>query len=76
MIMLNVKAHNTKARKLYENCGFVWFFQGPTDCIYTMQLNIPADKLPQGNIIQRHKKIAGLIAASALGGLIWWKYIR
>ncbi len=74
--MLNVKVNNTKARKLYEKAGFVPLAHAGDDIFYTKQLNIPTDKLPQGNSIQRHKKISTAIAVLTLASLVWWKYIR
>lgn len=74
-IVINAKIDNTKARSLYEKNGFACVFSYGSDCIYLRAFNVPADKLPQGNIIQRHKKASLALMLGTLGGLIWWKYI-
>ena len=70
-----VKKSNTKAQKLYESCGFTIAISLDDDFYYKKNLDVPEDKLPQGNIIQRNKKISTAIASLAIAGLVSWNYL-
>ncbi len=81
-IQLTVKRTNIGAIKFYEKTGFVCVFPEPTlpanikdrfeDYSYSFKLNIPADQLPQGNILQRNPKKTALIVSAAIASLIWY----
>ena len=78
-VTLSVKKGNTRARKLYEKEGFLR--SSPEvlenfmpDMFYEYQLDITPDNLPQGNIIQRYKKISMVLLATGLGALLWRKF--
>lgn len=72
---LAVKKSNTKAQKLYESCGFTIAISLDDDFYYKKNLDVLEDKLPQGNIIQRNKKISTAIASLAIAGLVSWNYL-
>jgi ribosomal protein S18 acetylase RimI-like enzyme len=80
LIMINTKRHNTLAQHLYEKEGFKLVYPNATDTtsqdfIYTMQFEIPAGKMPQGNIIQRYPKTTlAAIGGISTGALLWWLY--
>ena len=73
-ISLNTKLDNIKAQSIYEKAGFKGMAAG-TEVYYTKEIDIPADQLPQGNIIQRNPKISALIAATGISSYLWWKHI-
>lgn len=73
-INLWVKKDNIKARVLYEKEGYTCMIPEAAlpylpQLLYEKQVDIPADKLPQGNIIQRHPfaTAGGLLAILGLG---------
>lgn len=75
-IWLNAKMSNTKARNLYEKAGFSARPAGD-DVIYSLQTNIPAKDLPQGNFIQRNPVTSLLMASSLIGGSYWaWNHFK
>ncbi len=74
-IMLNTKRSNLTAQKLYQKEGFTPISAFSQDIIYEMKLEVPADKQPQGNIIQRYPKTAlATIVGISTGALLWWIY--
>ena len=81
-VFLMVKADNIAARTLYEKEGFVCKFASPEaqaklvnmPMPYTKKLDIPADELPKGNIIQQYPKTSLAIGALSLGTLAYYKY--
>jgi hypothetical protein len=75
-IMLSAKTDNTKAIGLYTQEGFV---PAPSyipmkDTIFTFNVDVPADKLPAGNIIQRHPKTFLALSVPLIAGLLYLKY--
>lgn len=64
-IRLTVEKENSKALQLYKKKGFI--SQGYW---HELRLNIPADRIPQGNIIQRYPLTSLSVAALAAG--LWY----
>jgi ribosomal-protein-alanine N-acetyltransferase len=68
-VTLATNVNNTVARHMFEQAGFT-LAQIEYDVVanYDLTIDIPADKLPQGNIIQRHsgESLATLVAATVL----------
>lgn len=73
-VSLAAKKSNNTAQKLYESCGLKIVVSLGDDFYYNKTLDVPTDKLPQGNSIQRHKKTSAAIATLAISGLTLWKY--
>ena len=42
------------------------------DIPYHLSLEVPADKLPKGNIMQQHRKKSWMLIAAVVGGLIYF----
>ncbi len=79
-IQLAVNTKNERAQKFYKSHGFTPLFETniskktneQRSYFYTKKIDIPADELPQGNIIQRYPKTSAVCAAIATIG-IWQK---
>jgi ribosomal protein S18 acetylase RimI-like enzyme len=86
-LSLTVKRDNIAARTLYEKEGFATRFAdlshlppelqakfATLPMPYTKNLDIPADELPKGNIIQQYPGTSLAIGAASLGALAYYKY--
>ena len=65
-IQLYVKTDNVPARRLYKKAGFECLFESPFLCAMGKKLDVPADKLPQGNVIQRYPKLSLALIGAAI----------
>lgn len=79
VIMLSTKADNVNAIALYEKEGFLCLLSpyhraNAQDLFFTRKVDVAADKLPKGNIIQRYPKTSGIVVLIALCGFIFRKY--
>jgi predicted acetyltransferase len=81
IIMLETGKDNKVAQSLYENAGFKKMFE-PTEkhvsVAYMQALEVPHDKRPYGNIIQRHPKtaLATVVSMGILTALARSKILR
>jgi ribosomal protein S18 acetylase RimI-like enzyme len=84
VINLMVDSSNSSAIALYEREDFVCKFNRralqeagkrlPSHLIFTCSVDVPKDKLPRGNLIQRHPKVTAAVFVTAAIGL--WAYSK
>jgi|GEM_PF-3375398 len=81
VLIINVRRDNSNARALYEKFGFRSAFPKEQESkmreiIYTARLPIPADRLPQGNSIQRNPRTTVGIVLGTVGAYYAWKIYK
>jgi ribosomal-protein-alanine N-acetyltransferase len=79
-IMLATKRENSAAIALYEKEGFLCALSPHAratakDLFFMLSVEVPADKLPKGNIIQRNPKAFFTLAVVAVCGFMYKKFI-
>jgi ribosomal protein S18 acetylase RimI-like enzyme len=67
-ILLSVNRENSIARSLYEKEGFCLMETYSPIVLYILMIDLPADQLPKGNIIQRHPRISLAAVLSCIAG--------
>ena len=71
-IQLAVKTDNP-AKNMYAKAGFTSVGQYSGQERLQLKINVPADKLPKGNLIQQYPKITFALLASAVGAYFYKK---